>query len=200
MNKKRSIPWKRSRPSYVPDIDLPSLDELQHNLNQFLETMWNKIGMQHHGVSGQAARQPVSDMGESTDMLEILIELPGVSEEDIEILVSDDSISVSGEKKFERDMVEWDYHVSERSYGRFRRVYGLPDDADGNKTKAYFEDGVLTITVPKKPGARKPVKSVRITSKTKPRGRSGKKPTASTVGPHFACYQGARESIRHTFS
>lgn len=180
MNKKSSIPWKRSRPSHVPDIDLPSLDELQHNLNQFLETMWNKIGRQHHGVSGQAARQPVSDIGETTEMLEILIELPGVSEDDIEILVSDDSISVSGEKKIERDTVEWDHHIIERSYGRFRRVYGLPVDADGNKTKAYFENGVLTIAVPKKPGSGKPVKSVPITRKSKPQGRSANKPRAKT--------------------
>jgi HSP20 family protein len=178
MNEKSSIPWKRSRRSHGPDIDLPSLDELQHNLNQFFETMWNKIGRQHRGVSGQAAQQPASDMGESTDMLEIMIELPGVSEDDIEILVSDDSISVSGEKKFERDTVEWDYHISERAYGRFQRVYGLPVDADGNKTKAYFENGVLTIAVPKKPGARKPVKSVPITSRQKPQGRSANKPKA----------------------
>ena len=174
MSENRFIPWK-----WVQDQkNVPhSFEEFQRQLNDLLEVMWTKIGTQHHGVSGRAY-SPRSDLGESAKALEIRMDLPGVEEKDIEIRVSDDNIIIQGEKKSEYEEKGWNYHLSERAYGSFHRTFSLPPGADADKTKASFENGVLTIAIPKKAGSQKPGKSIPIGAKTKPKpkSKSGKKP------------------------
>jgi HSP20 family protein len=158
----------------VREGDLSSLETLQRRLNHVLDTMWTKIGAQHEAISGHAL-VPRADLGESEDVLEIALDLPGVTEKDIEVTASSDRITVQGEKKETRERKGWNYHVTERVSGSFWRSFNLPAEADGNKAKASFENGVLTITIPKKSGARKPERKVPIASKSASKAVRGSK-------------------------
>lgn len=100
-----------------------------------------------HTVSSFFA--PSVDASNGKDVYEINIELPGVDEEDIDISVQENVISIKGEKKFEQEKKEKDYYFSERRYGSFQRSFRLPADVQTDKIDAHFEKGVLTITMPK---------------------------------------------------
>jgi HSP20 family protein len=91
---------------------------------------------------------PALDVFEKDGKLQINAELPGMQEKDIEIEVTDDTLTISGEKRDEREVKEDNYYRSERSYGSFRRQVGLPAGADTDKVDATFKDGVLKIAIP----------------------------------------------------
>ena len=92
---------------------------------------------------------PSMDVHEGDKDVTLTFELPGVEEKDIDISVTGRMISVSGEKKSETESKKGEpYHV-ERSYGSFKRSLSLPFDIDGDKVKADFDKGVLTVTVGK---------------------------------------------------
>lgn len=92
---------------------------------------------------------PSVDIYETTDNIVIKAEVPGVKKEDISVEVKDDTLYLRGERKFEKDVKEENYHRMERSYGSFRRVFSLPATVEQDKVKASFKDGVLEITLPK---------------------------------------------------
>jgi len=92
---------------------------------------------------------PRSEAATSSDSYRIALELPGVESDDIEIAVQDDTVIVSGEKRFERKEEADSYFFSEREYGAFQRTFRLPGDADMSGIDAEFKNGVLMITVPK---------------------------------------------------
>ena len=82
-------------------------------------------------------------------------ELPGIDDKDIEVTVSDESITIKGEKKHEKDESGEGYQLSERSYGAFERTFGIPAGVDADKIAAEFSKGVLKLTLPKTPEAQK---------------------------------------------
>ncbi len=102
---------------------------------------------------------PASDASSDDDAYRITVELPGVSEKDIDVSVHDGVVCVKGEKTSEREEKGDTWFFSERQYGSFSRSFRLPADADGDKIDAKLKDGVLSIKVPKnapdKPKARK---------------------------------------------
>lgn len=97
---------------------------------------------------------PNTDMSESDEEYELSIELPGMSEKDIEVTVKDNMVTLKGEKKSERETMEKDYHIAERSYGSVRRSFSMPADVDADKVAASFSKGVLTVRLPKTREAR----------------------------------------------
>ena len=97
---------------------------------------------------------PRSDMSESDKEYELAIELPGMTEKDVEVTLKDNMITLKGEKKSERETMEKDYHIAEHSYGSVRRTFSMPADVDPNKVKASFSKGVLTVHLPKTKEAR----------------------------------------------
>ncbi len=93
---------------------------------------------------------PRSDAASAEAGYRIGLELPGVKREDIEIELHEGVLTVKGEKKTERTEAKAGYFFSERQYGKFLRSFRLPADASPDGIAASFEDGVLTITVPKR--------------------------------------------------
>ena len=85
------------------------------------------------------------------------MELPGVSEADVELSVEEGVVTIRGEKKTEEEKKGDTWYFSERQYGAFRRSFRLPEDADSQGVSAHMKDGVLTVRVPKlaKPEAEK---------------------------------------------
>lgn len=92
---------------------------------------------------------PPVDIQENGDAYLFHAELPGMSKEDIQITLENSVLRVSGERKFEKDAKKENYHRVERTYGNFTRTFTLPTPVDPEKVQAAFENGILTITVPK---------------------------------------------------
>jgi len=94
--------------------------------------------------------KPNVDIKENKKNYKITVEVPGVEENDVKLEFSEGTLTVSGEKKHEKEEKDENYHCVERSYGSFRRVLSLPEDIDEDAIEAKFKNGVLTITVPRK--------------------------------------------------
>jgi len=76
-------------------------------------------------------------------------ELPGIAKEDLKVTMTENTLTISGEKKKEEKVEKKDFHRIERSYGSFTRNFRLPDNVNGEKAKASFKDGVLEVRLPK---------------------------------------------------
>ena len=93
---------------------------------------------------------PSVDIFEDEHTLVLNAEVPGLSEDDIELKIEDNTLTIKGERKFEKEIKEENYHRMERSYGSFYRAFNLPPTIDVEKISAEHENGVLKITMPKK--------------------------------------------------
>ena len=99
------------------------------------------------------AWSPPLDISETENELVLKLEVPGMDKKDINIIVSKGVLTVTGEKKTEKEENET-YHCTERCYGSFARSIYLPDDVDTDKVDATFKDGVLKITLPRSEAAK----------------------------------------------
>ena len=98
---------------------------------------------------------PTVDISETENDFEIRAELPGVSENDVNISVTDNRLTIKGEKRQETETDDKNYHRVERRYGSFQRSFTLPRNVETANIKAGYSDGVLILTIPK-PEAAKP--------------------------------------------
>jgi HSP20 family protein len=105
---------------------------------------------------------PAIDVTEDADAYKLTAELPGMAEGDIEVALTDDTLTLKGEKKEEKEKKEKNYYLSERSYGAFRRSFALPDGVDRDKIGAEFAKGVLTVTLPKVAGVKTEPKKIEV--------------------------------------
>lgn len=105
---------------------------------------------------------PAMDVSEDADAYTLTAELPGMSESEIELAVRDGILTLTGEKKQEKDKKDKNFYMSERIFGAFDRSFTLPDGVDTDKIAAKFAKGVLTITLPKKPEAKSAPKKVEV--------------------------------------
>lgn len=99
---------------------------------------------------------PRTNIVETKNAYELSFELPGVAEEDIDVQLQDKTLTVTAERKDQRENDEDDrrWHRVEHRYGRFSRAISLPQDATADGISAVYKAGVLTVTVPKQPEAR----------------------------------------------
>ena len=97
---------------------------------------------------------PAIDVAEEENAIIVRAEVPGCKADDIEISVYGNTLTISGEKKFEEEKKEKGYYHVESTYGSFRRELALPTDIDQSKVEAACKDGVLSITLPKAASAK----------------------------------------------
>lgn len=93
---------------------------------------------------------PAVDVAETADKVTVKAEIPGLDPKEIDISLVGDLLTIKGEKKSEREEKKENYHMVERSYGSFSRALRLPVAVDADKIEAHYDQGVLTITCPKK--------------------------------------------------
>jgi HSP20 family protein len=106
---------------------------------------------------------PATEASSDESAYDISMELPGVSDEDIDLTVENGLVTVSGEKRSHEEKRGDTWYFSERQYGAFRRTFTLPEDAQGDKASAKMKEGVLHVTVPKKaPEAASEAKKISI--------------------------------------
>ena len=105
---------------------------------------------------------PAVDIFKEGNDIVVKAEVPGMSKENINVSLTDDDITISGEKKKEEKVEEKDYYRYESSHGSFRRTFSLPEGVETDKVKAKFKDGVLEVRLPISEEAKKKEKKVAI--------------------------------------
>lgn len=110
----------------------------------------------------QGAWAPAVDIYENDGELVVEAELPGLEKGDIKVNVEDGVLTLKGERKLSEETKEEDYHRVERAYGTFTRSFTLPDTVDAEKISAKHKDGVLRVSLPKKPEAKPKVVDVKV--------------------------------------
>ena len=108
---------------------------------------------------------PKVDVTETEKEYRIAAELPGLSEDDVEVTLSDDILHIKGEKKEEKEEKGKHRYLMERRYGSFHRAFRIPESVDRDKVEATFENGVLTIVMPRSAKAVKAAKKLKIKKK-----------------------------------
>ena len=102
---------------------------------------------------------PSVDIFENDNEVVIKAELPGMDAKDIEVKLENNVLVLKGERRFEKEAKEENYHRIEREYGSFSRAFSLPAAVDGDKVTAEYKDGVLKVMLPKKEEIKpKPIK------------------------------------------
>ena len=105
---------------------------------------------------------PAVEVTEDDKMFKITAELPGLEQKDIEVVLTGDTLTLKGEKRYEKEEKGKNQHMSERAYGSFQRSFTMPDSVDRDKITAELTKGLLTITLPKSAAARQPEKKIDI--------------------------------------
>jgi HSP20 family protein len=119
-----------------------------------------------HAETSFTLPTPSVDIAEEAADYKLTAELPGMSEKDIELVVSGNTLTLKGEKKGEAERKEKNYTLSERTYGSFRRSFYLPEGIDREKIDATFAKGVLTVTLPKTAAAAGEQKKIKVKEAT----------------------------------
>jgi HSP20 family protein len=97
---------------------------------------------------------PSVDIEEKDNEIVVKADIPGVSEKDLEVRLENNTLTLKGERKFEKEDKQKGYHRIERGYGSFVRSFALPAAVDADKVQAHYKDGVLTVTLPKTEAAK----------------------------------------------
>lgn len=143
---------------YGPFVDS---DEFPAGLRLFQDTV-NRM------LSDQAATSrpwaPAVDILETDNDLVLKADLPGLEMRDIDIQIENGTLTLKGERKFEKEENNKGYHRLERSYGSFVRYFTVPETIDPEKVRADYHNGVLTITLPKKEIAKPRTVKVQVTN------------------------------------
>jgi HSP20 family protein len=123
-------------------------------LNRLLDEAFASFpGFQPGGVITSAWLPPV-DVSEDRDKLQLTLELPGVRPEDVKLSMENNILTIRGEKRQKTEETSGRVHRYERSYGSFERTFALPNTVDPDRIEANYENGVLTINIPKVERAR----------------------------------------------
>ena len=99
--------------------------------------------------SGLRDWRPVVDVFDHDEKVVIKAELPGVDKKDIHVDVKDGILTLRGERSYENELKEENYHRKERAFGKFHRSFALPEGLDPDKIEADYKDGVLKVEIPK---------------------------------------------------
>ena len=142
------IPWRSEEGRPASRRGWTSFDRLQTQLNDLFEEFSSKSQRAERGTSW-APMLPRVDVSETDQEVHIAAELPGLEENDVDVTLERGVLTIKGEKKFEEEDKEKDYHRVERSYGLFQRSIPLPVEVDADRVDATFKNGVLRVVLPK---------------------------------------------------
>lgn len=121
----------------------------QREVNRAFDEVFRGFPAMGRGAAGLGGFAPSLDVRETEQGLEVSAELPGMSEEDIDLRLEGDLLILAGEKKDERTQEQGGLHLTERSFGRFQRSFRLPFPPNPEQVQAQFDKGVLRIALPK---------------------------------------------------
>ena len=102
-------------------------------------------------IVSEAAFAPAFEVKETKEAFVFKADLPGIQEKDLEVKLTQNRLSISGKREQEKSEKGETFYTYERSYGSFARAFTLPEGVDGENIKAELKEGVLTLTLPKRP-------------------------------------------------
>jgi len=125
---------------------------IQDRMNRLFRDSYSPEGRDESLTTSTFA--PPVDVYEDEHNVTLKIEVPGIDEKDIDVRIENNTLTVHGERKFEKEEKEENYRRVERQYGSFTRTFTLPTTVDGEKVEANYDKGVLKIHLPKKAEAK----------------------------------------------
>jgi len=163
-------PWKWGKKDVAVRRDLNDpFDALRRQMDRMLEEFsegfgitpfnWGNRGLLEENWGGY---WPQIDVTEDEKGYTVMAELPGLEEKDVEVTLSDNALTLRGEKKREFEEKDRNFYRMERSYGTFQRTIPIPAEVDEARIEASFKKGVLTVTLPKNETARKEEKKIKV--------------------------------------
>jgi HSP20 family protein len=142
------------------------LNTIQNEMNRLFNTFFDQAAPTGRGGGPSRRWIPAMDLVETADHYVLRADLPGLSDDDVNLQLEDNVLTISGERKAEHQQHEQGYHRIERAFGSFIRSLTLPDGVDPDAVQADFDRGVLEIKIPK-PEQKKP-RQVQITLGSRP--------------------------------
>jgi HSP20 family protein len=142
----RSLAPQRSR-SVEPFRPPSPFLSFYQQANRMFEDVFREFDDAREAMGGMLA--PSIDVTQNDQQICITAELPGVKEEDVDLSIDDDILTIRAEKRVERDDGNDTRHISERAYGTFQRSLRLPKPVDSGQVRAHFDHGVLTVILPR---------------------------------------------------
>ncbi len=139
------------------------------DLQRHLSSVFDLASSSNNALRKQDESMTAPDWAPLVDIIEddkeylITAELPEVKRNEVKVTVENNTLTISGERKFEKEEKGKKYHRVERAYGSFVRSFTLPDDADANKVNAEFKEGVLKVHVAKSESAKPKQIEVKVT-------------------------------------
>lgn len=183
MNMQKLVPWNWFRKEQEnqggivpvgharPGNDYANaLDQLHRDFDNLFDSLYRSFGFPEPATGngwGSIARslnwlKPTLDISASGKEYSIAVELPGVQQQDVQIDLAGDTLTIRGEKRGDREASGKDYYCVERSYGAFQRQLTLPEDADKDAITASFENGIMTVTIPRVESAAPKTKQIEV--------------------------------------
>ena len=138
------------------------MEETQNRLARILGLSPTRAGTCDKEAMTIAQWAPSVDISEDDKEWLVKTDLPEVKKEDVKVTVENGVLTITGERKFEKEEKDKKYHRIERAYGNFLRSFALPDAADGSKVAAEFKDGVLKVHLPKSEKAKPKAVEVKV--------------------------------------
>lgn len=141
---KAVTPWRpfMDLTHWERDMDRMMEDFFGRRMRPWWPERWSRTGETE-------VKPPIVDVFEEKDDIVVKAELPGIEKDNIEVNLTDHTLTIKGEKKKEEEVKEENYYRAERSYGSFLRTLDLPRDVRADQVKASFKNGILEVRVPK---------------------------------------------------
>ena len=136
---------------------------LQREINRLFDDFFSngvERSLVHAAWTGDQLVAQAVDILDNDKSFKVEAELPGMKEDDVEVTINDNYLTIRGEKKESKEDKGENYVCRERHYGSYQRTIALPETADTDKAKATFKKGVLWVDIPKKAGTAKPSKKL----------------------------------------
>lgn len=147
--------------SLIPFKDKDTLGKLHDEVDRVFDSFLKMPPWEW----GNGFLSPHVDMAETDKEIVVTAEFPGVEEEDVNVILEDNQLTIQGEKKKEEEKKGTHYYHSERSYGKFVRTFTIPHKIKPSDINATFEKGVLTVTIPKPKGSEAMAHKIKLKTK-----------------------------------
>lgn len=166
---RKLMPWRREQRQPAPvNAGERGILDLHREIDRLFADFFAGFGEDALWPRGLMASRsafpamPKVDVAETADELVVKADLPGMEEKDLKVTLDGDLLTIRGTRSEEKEDKRRDYHLMERSYGEFHRTIQLPAGVDRDKVKAAFKNGVLQVTLPKRPEARAETRHIEI--------------------------------------
>jgi len=149
MNVRDLVPWGRSNergPALYREVERDPFMALHREVNRLFDDAFRSFDMPSGRMSNWSGTWPNIEVSDNDQELLVVAEVPGMEEKDIEVLLGDGTLTLRGERKEEKESKN---HFSERFYGRFERRIPLGYEIEEDRVSASFNNGVLSVTLPK---------------------------------------------------